>query len=205
MQAKFDVFLSYNNLDKQIVEKIGKSLRSEGLNVWLDRWVPRPGFPWQERLHEGIQASRAVAVFVGAGGLGTWQELEIQAFISRSRKEKIPVIPVLLPGCHDSPKLSLFLEGLTWVDLREGLTDAGLARLVWGITGMNDEENRTDTATAGENRECPSGEGGAAGRVGAESVGLSNDTKPPSVWWSRGLGLSRDRGHDGWRLALARF
>jgi len=59
----------------------------------------------------------------------------MRAFLARARREGIPVIPVLLPGCPDSPELTLFLEAMTWVDLRVGLTDEGLARLVWGITG----------------------------------------------------------------------
>ena len=46
-----------------------------------------------------------------------------------------PVIPVLLPGAPEKPKLPLFLKGFTWVDLRGGLTDEGLDLLIWGITG----------------------------------------------------------------------
>jgi hypothetical protein len=135
MPDGFDVFLSHNSQDKPIVEEIGARLRGDGLRVWLDKWELRPGFPWQEGLEEGVQASRAVAVFVGKDGLGAWQEPEMRAFIARSRREKIPVIPVLLPGCPGSPQLTLFLEAFTWVDLRDGLAEDGLARLVWGITG----------------------------------------------------------------------
>jgi TIR domain len=135
MPDPFDVFLSHNSQDKPVVEEIGERLKSRGLHVWLDKWELRPGFPWQEGLEEGVQASRAAAVCVGAGGLGAWQEPEMRAFIARSRREQIPVIPVLLPGCPDSPQLTLFLEAFTWVDLRQGLSEDGLARLVWGITG----------------------------------------------------------------------
>jgi hypothetical protein len=135
MPDDFDVFLSHNSLDKPQVEDIGNRLRARGLRVWLDEWELRPGFPWQEGLEEAIQASRAVAVFIGAEGLGAWQEPEMRAFIARSRREKVPVIPVLLPGCPDSPQLNLFLEAYTWVDLRDGVTEEGLSRLAWGITG----------------------------------------------------------------------
>jgi hypothetical protein len=125
MPEGFDVFLSHNSRDKPQVEDIGNRLRARNLRVWLDAWELRPGFPWQ----------RAVAVFVGAEGLGAWQEPEMRAFIARSRREKVPVIPVLLPGCPDSPKLNLFLDAYTWVDLRDGVTEEGLSRLAWGITG----------------------------------------------------------------------
>ncbi|HEX3531710.1 MAG TPA: toll/interleukin-1 receptor domain-containing protein [Thermoanaerobaculia bacterium] len=135
MPADFDVFLSHNSRDNPQVEEIGNRLRARGLRVWLDKEELQPGFPWQEGLEKAIQASRAVAVFVGAEGLGAWQEPEMRAFIAKSRREKVPVIPVLLPGCPDSPQLNLFLEAYTWVDLREGLTEEALARLAWGITG----------------------------------------------------------------------
>ena len=62
----------------------------------------------------GVQASPAVAVIVGADGL--CQERETRAFIARSRREQIPVIPVLLPDCPDSPQLTTFLEGLVFLE-----------------------------------------------------------------------------------------
>src|SRR3954469_12618256 len=123
MPKDFDIFLSHNSRDKPVVEKIAAHLRGRGLRVWLDKDELRPGFPWQEGLEEGVRASRSVAMCVGKDEVGAWQRTEMQAFLARSRREKIPVIPVLLPGCPNSPMLSLFLEEMTWVDLREGLTD----------------------------------------------------------------------------------
>ena len=49
---------------------------------------------------------------------------------------RLPVIPVLLPDAPARPELPLFLRAFTWVDLRIGLTDDGLDRLEWGITGV---------------------------------------------------------------------
>lgn len=135
MPEEFDVFLSHNSQDKAAVEEIATHLRDRGLRVWLDKDELRPGLPWQKGLAEGVRVSRSVAVFVGEDGLGPWQEPEMEAFLVRAKREGIPVIPVLLPGCPDSPQLTLFLEAMTWVDLREGLTDDGLVRLAWGITG----------------------------------------------------------------------
>jgi len=135
MPVEFDVFLSHDSRDKPMVEEIGRRLESRGLHVWLDKWELRPGFPWQEGLEQGVLASKAGAVFVGMGGLGPWETPEMRAFIARSRREKVPVIPVLLPGCAESPPLTVFLEAYTWVDLRGGLNDEGLDRLFWGITG----------------------------------------------------------------------
>lgn len=41
-----------------------------------------------------------------------------------------------MPGTGTEPPLPLFLQAFTWVDLRQGLTDEGLYRLQWGITGV---------------------------------------------------------------------
>jgi tetratricopeptide (TPR) repeat protein len=148
MPDGFDVFLSHNSRDKPVVEEICTLLKEQGLQVWLDKEQLRPGFPWQEGLEEGIQASRAVAVFIGLDGLGAWQEPEARAFIARSRREKIPVIPVLLPGCPESPQLTVFLEAFTWVDLRKELSEDGFARLVWGITGKRPDGKGAVVASA---------------------------------------------------------
>ena len=147
MPDEFDVFLSHNSRDKPAVEEIAALLRDRGLRVWLDKDELRPGLPWQEGLEEGVLASRSVAVFVGKDGMGAWQTPEMRAFLARSRREEIPVIPVLLPGCSESPQLTLFLEAMTWVDLRQGLTE-GLGRLVWGITGTKSGRLKTSPAAA---------------------------------------------------------
>jgi len=60
----------------------------------------------------------------------------MRACLSQFVKRKLPVIPVLLPGTPAKPELPLFLQSFTWVDLRDGLTDLGLEKLVWGITGV---------------------------------------------------------------------
>lgn len=169
MPDRFDVFLSHNSRDKPVVEEIGTWLKGQGLRVWLDKWELRPGFPWQEGLEEGVQASRAVAVLVGADGLGSWQEPEMRAFIARSRRERIPVIPVLLPGCPESPQLTLFLEAFTWVDLRDGVNSDGLARLLWGITGKKPEGTST---------------------VEASAISRFKPAKPRKKWWDWGIAIS---------------
>jgi TIR domain len=142
MASAYDVFLSYNSHDRRAVENIGAWLKTKRLSVWFDQWELRPGLRWQEGLEEGVRASKAVAVFVGEEGLGSWQESEVRAFLEleRSRRERVPVIPVLLPGCPKSPELGLFLRAYTWVDLREGVSEEGLERLLWGITGVKPPE-----------------------------------------------------------------
>lgn len=143
----FDVFLSYNSKDRQEVVHLAELLRSLGLQPWLDTWELLPGRRWQEAIERGLLKSYSVAVLVGSSGIGPWQEPEMRAVLSESVSRELPVIPVLLPGCPDMPQLPLFLRGFTWVDLRRGFTDDGVARLIWGITGRKPEVHAVDPAS----------------------------------------------------------
>jgi tetratricopeptide (TPR) repeat protein len=131
----YDVFLSYNSEDRLIVRRIAEGLRDRRLRVWLDDWELIPGRPWQEILEDIIETVGAAAVFVGPDGLGPWEVSEMRGCLAQLVKRKLPVVPVLLPGCPKAPDLPLFLGGVTWVDLRDGVTEEGLDRLEWGITG----------------------------------------------------------------------
>jgi hypothetical protein len=136
MSPAFDVFLSHNSQDKPAVREIAQALRARRLRPWLDEWELRPGHSWQEALEESIKAAPSAAILVGRDGLGSWEDREMRACLVDFTERKRPVIPVLLPGAPDKPDLPLFLKDYTWVDLRGGLTEEGLDRLCWGITGQ---------------------------------------------------------------------
>src|SRR5438067_11218790 len=131
----FDVFLSHNSNDKPAVRELKALLEANGLQVWLDEDELQPGIPWQQLLEAGIKASKSVAVLVGQDGLGPWEDEEMQGALILAVKTKRPCIPVLLPGASTQPELPMFLANRTWVDLRAGLGEEGLAKLIWGITG----------------------------------------------------------------------
>jgi hypothetical protein len=131
----FDTFVSHNSQDKPIARELVDALVARGLRPWLDERELVPGRPWQEALEEIIRTTKTAIVAFGPAGFGPWEEPEMRACLSEFVKRKLPVIPVLLPGARKQPELPLFLKAFTWVDLRGGLSDDGLDRLVWGITG----------------------------------------------------------------------
>lgn len=131
----YDVFLSHNSKNKQFVLTLAKTLKLQGLAVWLDEWELIPGRPWQHSLEEIIKQTKAVAILVGDEGFGPWELMEARATLVQCVERGIPVIPVLLPRTNATVELPVFLSAFTWVDLRDGLTEAGVGRLVWGITG----------------------------------------------------------------------
>ena len=136
----FDVFLSHNSKDKPAVRQIAKALKARGLRVWLDEWELIPGRRWIPALEKAIQAAKTAVVMVGENGFGPWEQPEYEGALSQFVDRGLPVIPVILPGAPEKPKLPLFLTGFTWVNLRGGVTKTGIDRLVWGITGEKPTE-----------------------------------------------------------------
>lgn len=140
--GEYDVFLSYNSRDRVDVLRIAEMLKGLGIRPWLDVWDLIPGQPWQHQLERAIDKVKSAAVFVGAAGMGPWQDQEMAAFIRKFVKRHAPVMPVVLPGLSKLPELPTFLEGFMWVDLRD-LSDANtrpLANLVAGILGRRPSE-----------------------------------------------------------------
>jgi hypothetical protein len=132
------LFLSYNSGERETVVQISRLLEARGISVFLDRKDLTPGLPWNEALEQALAGARAVAVFLGPGGFGSWQrkemgfalDLQVQA---QKAGASMPVIPVLLPGADPTGGF-LFLN--TWVDLRRDPTDPeGLERLARAVEG----------------------------------------------------------------------
>lgn len=132
--AEFDVFLCHNTSDKPAVKRIAEHLEARGILAWLDEWELPPGQPWQPLLEKQIANIKSAAVFVGAAGVGPWQEQEIYGFLREFVSRKSPVIPVMLEDAPAKPELPIFLRAMTWVDFRVADPDP-FSRLVWGITG----------------------------------------------------------------------
>jgi len=135
IRSDFDVFLSHNSKDKPIVRELKQALTARKLTVWFDEDELRPGLAWQPLLEQGLQTAGSVVVAVGSSGIGPWQDEETQMALNLANALRRPVIPVLLPNCPEETVLNGFLLNRTWVDLRGGFSDEGIARLVWGITG----------------------------------------------------------------------
>lgn len=140
LPKRYDVFLSHNSADKAAVETLAQQLRQAGLSPFLDRWHLIPGEPWQETLEQALEASHTCAVFLGASGIGPWENEEMRiALEERVRNSAFRVIPILLPGVlmPVSSALPRFLRRLTWVDFRLGLDDAdAFYRFICGIKGI---------------------------------------------------------------------
>lgn len=120
MAERKDVFLSFNNEDRDAVEKIAIYLNDRAnLRPWFDQWELIPGESAMRNLERGLVVSATCAVFVGKSGEGPWQEREVESALRQQiNNPDFRVIPVLLPDAPQQPELPLFLADNTWVDFR---------------------------------------------------------------------------------------
>jgi hypothetical protein len=131
MRGSFDVFFSYHTVDHAIVTQVAQRLHDRGIRVFLDRWYLAAGQPWPQALEQTLASCGAVAVFLGAEGLGPWQQRERDLALDRQGREPgFPVIPVLLSRMD--PALG-FLRLNTWVDLSAGAAEEALDTLTAAI------------------------------------------------------------------------
>lgn len=133
------VFFSYSSVDKDAVGILAQRLIENDIEPWWDRWHLVPGEPWQESIENALSRCSVVVAFLGADGIGPWENEEIRYSLDRrTRDEGVRVIPVLLPGAPSPDKVRLpgFLSRLTWVDFRSGLDSyESLRQLIAGIRG----------------------------------------------------------------------
>ncbi len=140
--AHFDVFLSYNSADGEVVERLARRLSGANLAVWFDRWRIPAGDDWQDQLADGLARSDACLVLIGPHGISDWARQELKVAVDRAAKAPgYRVVPVLLPGVavpfEPTVELPPFLRLRSWLDLRDGVDRADVVdRLVESIKGI---------------------------------------------------------------------
>lgn len=134
--SQHPVFISYNRQDAALVRPLVEALRARGLNPWFDQDQLPPGQPWRKAVEAGLEASAAVAVCIGPGGLGPIHEEEMDVALDLARREGKSVIPVLL---RDAAPLPLFLTRYGYADLSDGPDGPGLDKLIQGIGARSDK------------------------------------------------------------------
>lgn len=123
----FDVFLSYSSKDRATVEDIAERLREDGLKVWFDEWILKPGDNIMTALEEGLANARVIVGCISANfNRSDWTRLEIQAIRFRdpmNRERRF--IPLRL----DASPLDGFLEQFRYVSWLPELRDQEYPRL----------------------------------------------------------------------------
>jgi hypothetical protein len=119
------VFLSYAREDVQPARKLSSSLRSAGLNVWMDAERLLPGQKWRVEIDKAIRES---AFFVA---LLSSHSVKKRGYVQKEVKKAIEIldelpesqvflIPVRIDDCE--PQFGALKE-LQWVDLHDSWDD----------------------------------------------------------------------------------
>jgi len=120
-QFKYDVFLSHSSKDKPVVRAVAERLKSDGLRVWFDEWVLKPGDSLPKKLDEGLEESRVLVLCMSANAFGSdWTQLEAGTFRFRDPLNKeLRFIPLRLDDAPIKGSLAQFLY-INWLpDVRE--------------------------------------------------------------------------------------
>ena len=132
MKSEFDVFICYNSEDKLETGIVVEELEKRSISTWIDEKCLTPGKPWQMEIEDQIITIGSAAVFVGDNDIGPWQRSEIRALLSQFVDRGCLVIPVILMNTKSEPKLPIFLDQMTWIDLRNDY-QSGISKLCSAI------------------------------------------------------------------------
>jgi class 3 adenylate cyclase len=85
----YDVFLSHSSKDKAVVRPLAERLRTDGLKVWFDEWVLKPGDSIPAKIEEGLEHSRVLVLCMSANAFGSdWTQMEAGTFRFRDPLNK---------------------------------------------------------------------------------------------------------------------
>ncbi len=107
----YDVFLSHSAKDKAVVRLLAERLRADGLKVWFDEWVLKPGDSIPAKIEEGLEHSRLLVLCMSANAFGSdWAQLEAGTFRFRDPQNKERrFIPLRLDEATIKGSLAQFL------------------------------------------------------------------------------------------------
>ncbi len=81
MESHYDVFISHNAKGKSIARPLAERLPQDGLKVWFDEWVLKPGDSIPAKIEEGLEHSRVLVLCMSANAFGSdWAQLEAGTF-----------------------------------------------------------------------------------------------------------------------------
>ena len=127
-QYLFDVFLSHSAKDKAAIRALAERLRQDGLRVWFDEWVLKPGDSIPAKIEEGLEQSRVLVLCMSADAFGSdWAQLEAGTFRFRDPLNKDRrFIPLRLDDTPIKGSLAQFLY-IDWTPRKRGKEFAKLS------------------------------------------------------------------------------
>jgi hypothetical protein len=145
-------FISYVRENTKQIDKLAANLRSQGIDVWLDRDAVRPGIYWKDAIKDAIQeGGHFVACFSQSyhRRKKTFMNEEILTAIDILRQYsfgQVWFIPVLLEECN-VPAVSIgagrTLLDIQWISLYENWEE-GIDKIARALKPLERKEMRTE-------------------------------------------------------------
>ncbi|QDV49575.1 tetratricopeptide repeat protein [Gimesia fumaroli] len=178
---EFDVFLSHASADKLVVRELAERLRKDGLRVWLDEWVIKPGDSISLAIEQGLERSRMLILFMSKAAFDSeWVALERHTSLFRDpTNQERRFIPLRLDDCTITDVLKQF----AYVDWREKNQDQ-YNRLLDSCRSGNDSLSQLFSIPWSKNK-CFTGRENTIVEIHKR---LSMDSKGGSVVALSGLG-----------------
>ena len=141
-QFHYDVLLSHSSKDKAVVRPLAERLRADGLKVWFDEWVLKPGDSIPAKIEQGLEHSRVLVLCMSAQAFGS-DCAQLEAGTFRFREPVEPGAPLHSPAARRRPHQRLpGAVPLCRLDLsrpRAGISETG--RSLSFVRNGNDHEN----------------------------------------------------------------
>ncbi|MHC4119674.1 MAG: TIR domain-containing protein [Planctomycetota bacterium] len=106
----YDVFLSYSSEDKTTVCALAERLKKDGLRIWLDEWVIKPGDSIPGKIIEGIEGTRTLVMCMSPAYFESqWGTLEHHTLLFRDpTNAQRRFIPLLIADCTPPDVIAQF-------------------------------------------------------------------------------------------------
>jgi small GTP-binding protein len=111
---KYDVFLSHSSKDKPVVRELAKKLKADGVRVWFDEWIIKPGDSIPIKISEGLRDSRVLVLAISANASESdWVTFEHQSILFNDPINKTRrFIPLRL----DDSEIQFALRQFAYID-----------------------------------------------------------------------------------------
>jgi hypothetical protein len=120
-RTTYDAYLSYDNSDRSAAIEAISVFAQKGLRVYSDQDM-RPGEEWAKSLSSALDNSRAVCIFLGPETLNSpW--IQQEAELAAQRQDRVPVIPIILPGGPNYRELPNSLRSRQLIDVTQDRED----------------------------------------------------------------------------------
>ncbi|MCC6458996.1 MAG: toll/interleukin-1 receptor domain-containing protein [Saprospiraceae bacterium] len=106
---RFDVFISYNSWDQDVVGRIVGQLVEAGIRPWFVKRDIPPGQTLAQAIGQALSNCASVAIFIGGKGIAPWGIYQFNAALELYTQKKECLVPVVLPDFnpaqHELPPL----------------------------------------------------------------------------------------------------